>query len=215
MTIWERISRDLQESAGTISEKASEMFKSGAEAVKEGAEKASARAAYATRLAQINWEERDIRRSMKKEFVALGELLYDLQTKKRLADFSKEAKPYFDRLAEFEKVLEKLENEKADLPKQYGLETIDKDIVRQLTRDLSEGGGTIMQVTLVKGSPVIGKKLKEIDLPKEALFGTVVRDERILIPDGETTFMENDKVSILGKEEDVEDAIQRILPKSS
>ncbi len=199
MNVWEKIRDELQKGA----EKTGEL-------VKDGAELAYTRVSYATKLAQLNWELRNIQKSINDGYTELGGLLFELHSKNRLSDLEKEAKPLFEKLAALEKDFESHEQQKNDLPKTYGFETIDKQTVKDLRNDLEEGGGTIVQVTLESDSPFSGKKLKEIALPKEALIGTIVRDEKVVIPDGETVFQPGDKVTVLGKREDVEAAIEQM-----
>ncbi|MDZ7343367.1 MAG: TrkA C-terminal domain-containing protein, partial [candidate division KSB1 bacterium] len=208
MTLWEKIRNDLQESAASLSSKASELLRSGATVIKEGAEKTATKLAYATKLAQLNWEQRSIQGRLDIELRQVGELLFHLHSENRLADLEREAASYFQRLVALEQELAKKEQEKRELPKAYGFESVDKEGLRELTKDLEAGGGTIMQVTIAEGATIIGKKLKEVALPKEALVGTIHRHDQILIPDGETIFEAGDKVSLIGKRNDVEQAIE-------
>jgi K+/H+ antiporter YhaU regulatory subunit KhtT len=214
MNLWEKIRNDLQEGASTLSAKTSELLRSGAAAVKEGAEKAATKAAYASKLAQLNWEHRNIQGSIEIEQRNLGSLLFKLHSENRLADLESEASAHFEKLTALGKDLENNEQAKKDLPKAYGLETIDKESIRELTKDLEAGGGTIVQLTIEEGAPIIGKKLKEVQMPKEALVGTIHRNDQILIPDGETAFELGDKVSLIGKREDVESAVAQMSPPS-
>ncbi len=199
MNVWEKMRDELQKGA----EKTTEL-------VKDGTELAANRVSYASKLAQLNWELRGIQKNIHECHRDLGSLLFDLHAKKRLEEIEKNGKTLFEKLAALEKDLEAKEIEKNELPKTYGLETIDKETVKELREDLEDGGGTIVQVILEDGSAFSGKKLKEIKMPKEALVGTIVRDEKIVIPDGETVFQAGDKVTLLGKKEDVDEAIERM-----
>jgi K+/H+ antiporter YhaU regulatory subunit KhtT len=213
MSLWEKIRTEIQEGAKTLAAKAPEWLKSGADAVKIAAEKAATKAAYATKLAQLNWEHHNIQSLIEIEQRRLGALLFKLQAENRLTDLEREAAAHFEKLAALEEDLANNEQQKQELPKTYGLETIDKESIQELTKDLEAGGGTIVQVTLAEGSPIAGKKLKEVELPKEALVGTIVRNDQILIPDGETVFQAGDKISLLGKREDVESAVTLMAPQ--
>lgn len=213
MNLWGKIRTELQEGAAALAAKAPEWLKSDAEAVKIAAEKTATKAVYATKLAQLNWEHFNIRRSIQLEQRRLGALLFELHSENRLADLAGEAAPHFEKITALEKDLANNEQAKKELPKAYGLESIDKESIQELTKDLEAGGGTIVLVTIAEGSPIAGKKLKEIELPKEALIGTIVRNDQILIPDGETAFQTEDKISLLGKREDVESAITLMAPQ--
>lgn len=208
MNVWEKIRNDLQEGTASFSSRASEFLRTGAAVVKEGAEKAATMAAYVTKLAQLNWEHRNIQSRIEIEQRSLGALLFKLHSENRIADLEREAAAYFEKLAALKKDLAKKEQEKRELPKAYGLESVDNEGIRELTKDLEIGGGTIMQVTIEEGAMIVGKKLKEVTLPKEALIGTIYRGNQILIPDGETAFEAGDKVSLIGKRKDVERAIE-------
>jgi len=50
-------------------------------------------------------------------------------------------------------------------------------------------------------------------LPEDALVGTIIRHEEVIIPDGETVFELGDKVTLLGKREDVEKTIEQMKPE--
>ena len=100
------------------------------------------------------------------------------------------------------------------LPKTFETEPIDKKNVDDLKKDLEAGGGTIEQIIIEDRSAFLGKKLKEIQLPEDALVGTIIRNEEVIIPDGETIFELDDKVTLLGKREDVEKTISQIKTES-
>jgi len=53
-------------------------------------------------------------------------------------------------------------------------------------------------------SPAAGKKVKEVDLPKEVLLGPITRGKELIIPDGETVLQAADWVTLLGRKKDVE-----------
>ncbi|WP_027340653.1 potassium channel family protein [Halonatronum saccharophilum] len=62
---------------------------------------------------------------------------------------------------------------------------------------IEEGRVNISQIILRETSPVIGKTLKEIDLPEDIVFGCIIRDEHVLIPKGKTKLLLGDKVLII------------------
>ncbi len=53
-----------------------------------------------------------------------------------------------------------------------------------------------MEIIVPEDSPLNYKKLKDIKFPQNALIGTIVRGENILIPNGETQLMPNDRAVI-------------------
>ncbi|GAB6099294.1 NAD-binding protein [Halanaerocella petrolearia] len=62
---------------------------------------------------------------------------------------------------------------------------------------IEEGKLSISQVVLQDHSPVLGKSLREIDLPEDIVFGCIIRDEEVLIPKGNTKLLEGDKALII------------------
>ncbi|MFH1943139.1 MAG: TrkA C-terminal domain-containing protein, partial [bacterium] len=82
--------------------------------------------------------------------------------------------------------------------------------VKGLKRDLEMGDGTIEQIVVEENSPLSGKKLMEIKFPKAVLVGTIVRNDQVIIPDGQTILEKGDKVTLLGKKEDVEEILNKL-----
>ncbi|ADL12883.1 potassium channel family protein [Acetohalobium arabaticum] len=62
---------------------------------------------------------------------------------------------------------------------------------------IEEGRISISQVVLKSTSPVLGKTVRELDLPHDIVFGCVIREENVLIPHGDTKLLEGDKVLII------------------
>ncbi|MBM7623386.1 potassium channel family protein [Sporohalobacter salinus] len=62
---------------------------------------------------------------------------------------------------------------------------------------IEEGRISISQVVLRPTSPVLGKTVRELDLPHDIVFGCVIRNENVLIPHGDTKLLEGDKVLII------------------
>jgi trk system potassium uptake protein TrkA len=48
------------------------------------------------------------------------------------------------------------------------------------------------RVKISKNSRAIDKKIKELNLPKGIVIGTLIRENQVIIPDGEVTLLEND-----------------------
>jgi hypothetical protein len=74
----------------------------------------------------------------------------------------------------------------------------------ELKTRLEKGDGALEQVEISFLSPAAGKKVKEVDFPKEVLLGPMLRGEELIIPDGETELQATDRVTLLGKKKDVE-----------
>ena len=215
MNIWEKIRQGFFDGAANISEKTAKLAKSGVDLLKEGTEKASAKTLYASKLAHLNSQERFAFKSMESHYKDLGELLFKLKSQCNLSGLEKEADNCFKELSLIETKIKKYQDEKNDLANFYKIETLEIESLKQLTADLEEGGGTILQAVIEEDSPFKGKYIKDIKLPKEVLLGTIVRGEDIIIPDGETIFQPGDKVAILGKHADVEKTIALMSPREN
>jgi hypothetical protein len=79
-----------------------------------------------------------------------------------------------------------------------------REEARELKSGLETGGGALEQVEISFLSPAAGKKVKEVDLPKEVLLGPILRGKELIIPDGETELRATDRVTLMGKKKDVE-----------
>jgi len=79
-----------------------------------------------------------------------------------------------------------------------------REEARELKSSLERGDGALEQVEISFLSPVAGKKVKEVELPKEVLLGPIRRGEELIIPDGETELQATDRVTLMGKKKDVE-----------
>lgn len=115
MSLWEKIAKDLQQSATTFSELASDWIKSGAEALREGLETASEKTAQATKLAKLKWEKNLIHREIEKAFLALGGQVYEWHVQGKLSEVATLAQDKFEALRVLESKLESKEKEIADL----------------------------------------------------------------------------------------------------
>ncbi|MBF0280026.1 MAG: amino acid permease [SAR324 cluster bacterium] len=60
------------------------------------------------------------------------------------------------------------------------------------------GEGSLAGVVVEKNAEVIGKTIKDIQLPRECVAGAVIRDNRFLVPRGDTLIQENDYVLFVG-----------------
>jgi len=79
-----------------------------------------------------------------------------------------------------------------------------REEARELKSSLEAGDGALEQVEISFLSPVAGKKVKEVNLPKEVLLGPIRRGKELIIPDGETELQATDRVTLMGKKKDVE-----------
>ena len=62
---------------------------------------------------------------------------------------------------------------------------------------IGKGQVQIVEVQIPEASPVNGKKLWEITLPKEVIIGCILREEATIIPRGETRILSGDTVVVI------------------
>jgi trk system potassium uptake protein TrkA len=84
--------------------------------------------------------------------------------------------------------------------------------VGALVRLLQFQGGSahLVEVTLAEQSPANGRSLADLDLPRDATVVAVVREDRLVVPRGDTTLTAGDEVLVLVLQ-NAEDAVQRLL----
>lgn len=62
---------------------------------------------------------------------------------------------------------------------------------------ISKGRVQVMEIQINGDSPVLNKKLWEIDFPKDTIVGCVLRGDRTIIPRGDTRILSGDTLVIL------------------
>ncbi|MBN1782254.1 TrkA C-terminal domain-containing protein [bacterium] len=182
MSLWEKIKSGLEEGLETLSQKSSEM----------------------SRLARMKWDRRAIQKKIHDELIVLGTLVVETSGTKKEKDLAASVSENIDKIAGLEKQLQDKEKEIREFT-----EKIEGRQVKDLKKDLDMGDGTIDQIRITEKSPLAGKKLMEIELPKQVLVGTVVRGEEVIFPDGLTILNAGDKLTLIGKKEDVQSVIRK------
>ncbi len=124
----------------------------------------------------------------------LGSRVYDLSKTHGKVTEDKEIQSLFEVIGAKKKEMAAL---KEDFRKIWGEE------VRDLKKSLEEGGGALERIEITAASPAKGRRVKDLELPKEVLLGPVLRGKNLIIPDGETEIQEGDRVTIMGTEKDV------------
>jgi len=77
-----------------------------------------------------------------------------------------------------------------------------------------EGGAVrLVEVTLADDTPVSGLAVKDVEIPRDATFVAIVRDEHVVMVRGDTTFQPGDEVLALVTPES-EDAVRSLLTGS-
>jgi hypothetical protein len=198
MEFWEKIVKDLEAGATSLSDKAGEWLKVGAEKVREGAEIVSEKAKDISQFTKLKWTEHNLHSQIKAAFMEIGDFV--VKNWANQTAFSPESglAEKIQKVTTLKTELERVEKEIVEIT-----EALSKRDVKEMEKDLEEGGGTIKQVVISAKAKVCGKKIKEVEFPKDALIGTLVRNDQVLIPKGDTEFLPEDKVTILGKKEAV------------
>jgi trk system potassium uptake protein TrkA len=66
---------------------------------------------------------------------------------------------------------------------------------------LAQGEARLVEVTLAEDSPAKGMSLTELEMPRDATIVAVVRDQRVVVPHGDTVLYASDEVIALVTEE--------------
>lgn len=85
-------------------------------------------------------------------------------------------------------------------PRETTVSTILQHIRRGKVRGIHaihDGVAEVMEVEAIKGSPMIGKTIRMIELPKEAYIGAVVHKDKMIMPDSDIPIAENDRIIVL------------------
>jgi len=75
---------------------------------------------------------------------------------------------------------------------------------------VAEGKAEIMEAEVKDESVLIGKTLREVELPKKTLIGAIIRDNIVVIPSGEDKIANNDKLIIFTLQESIKQ-VQKLL----
>jgi trk system potassium uptake protein len=85
-------------------------------------------------------------------------------------------------------------------PRETTVSTILQHIRRGKIRGvhtIHDGAAEIIEAEAVETSPLIGKSLSMIELPKDIMIGAILRDGAVVIPNDSTIIEENDRIIIL------------------
>ena len=75
---------------------------------------------------------------------------------------------------------------------------------------VDEGRIQILELPIPKNASVAGKKLWELNLPKEVIIGCILRGDRSLIPRGDTRITEGDVLLIITSDKSKLDQIKEL-----
>ena len=101
-----------------------------------------------------------------------------------------------------ERVLEKLGIDIVIHPEAAAAGYIEELITKPEVLDLvflSKGDAEIMELKLKQNSPFIGKKISEINIPKNSSIVAIREEKELLIPDKDTVLNQDSKILVLAK----------------
>ncbi|HCT64180.1 MAG TPA: potassium transporter TrkA [Lachnospiraceae bacterium] len=75
---------------------------------------------------------------------------------------------------------------------------------------IGEGRVNIAQIPIPGTSPVVGKKLWEINLPKEVVIGCILRSDTTMVPRGDTRILAGDMLILISSDKQEMAAIQEL-----
>ena len=64
-------------------------------------------------------------------------------------------------------------------------------------------GAEVMEIEALETSQVVGKAVRDLDLPSGVLFGALVRNDEVIIPRGDTVFHQDDRVVLFSLVDDI------------
>lgn len=76
--------------------------------------------------------------------------------------------------------------------------------------NLQLGDLQMVEVKIKTNAPVLGQKVKNIDLPMESILVTILRGEEAIVPRGNTTLMENDIILALTNHDAEKDLVHKL-----
>lgn len=74
-----------------------------------------------------------------------------------------------------------------------------------------KGQLSLVRIDLPEDAPIVKKRLKDINLPAEAVIVAVLRKEHLIVPDPDFTFEQGDEIVALTKVEDEGDILNALI----
>ena len=78
---------------------------------------------------------------------------------------------------------------------------------------LYDGKVEVLEAEIVDASPLIGKQIKEADIPDDLRFGAILRRDDVIRPDGETVLEVNDRIVLFSLSESIH-AVEQLFRTS-
>ncbi|HYB19482.1 MAG TPA: TrkA C-terminal domain-containing protein [Thermodesulfobacteriota bacterium] len=152
-----------------------------------------------TQAVQIKLRMLLLENSIDTTFLRLGSRTYDLSKSNLPFSEDGEVKSIIQEISTKTQELAQL---KEEFQKSW------REEAKELKFNLEKGDGALEQVEVSFLSPVTGKKIKDLRLPREVLLGPILRGKELIIPDGETEILAGDRVTLMGKKKDVDSTVK-------
>jgi amino acid transporter/K+/H+ antiporter YhaU regulatory subunit KhtT len=72
--------------------------------------------------------------------------------------------------------------------------------------EIESGVASLIDMVVPEASPVVGRPIRDIDVPKQCVVAAVLRDGQFVVPRGETEIRAGDEVVFVGPQEDIQTA---------
>ncbi len=79
---------------------------------------------------------------------------------------------------------------------------------------LKSGKLVLSEIVITDKSPVNNKSLKDINIPKDCILISVIRDEEVIIPNGFTVLKDKDYIIVISSKQDQQELKEYFLGKS-
>ena len=151
-----------------------------------------------TQAVQIKMRMLLLENNIDTTFLHLGSRTYDLSKKTLPFSGDGQVKSLIQEVSSQKQELVKL---KEEFQRRW------REEAKELKSNLEKGDGSLEQVEVSFLSLVTGKKIRDIQLPREVLLGPILRGKELIIPDGETEILAGDRVTLMGKKKDVDSTV--------
>ena len=152
-----------------------------------------------TQAVQIKMRMLLLENNIDTTFLHLGSRTYDLSKKTLPFSGDGQVKSLIQEISSQKQELARL---KEEFQRRW------REEAKELKSNLEKGDGSLEQVEVSFLSLVTGKKIRDIQLPREVLLGPILRGKELIIPDGETVILAGDRVTLMGKRKDVDSTVK-------
>jgi Trk K+ transport system NAD-binding subunit len=72
--------------------------------------------------------------------------------------------------------------------------------------EIESGVASLIDMVVPEDSPVVGRRIQDLDIPEQCVVAAVLRDGTFVVPRGETEIRAGDEVVFIGPQEDIQTA---------